>query len=57
MSLNSTADKMEIDETENLIKRKAIKEISSADVLSLAGHQAEVFNCEWNPTKSLLASG
>lgn len=51
-------NKMEIDNSESEISKKSsAREIPAADVLVLQGHQAEVFNCEWNPNQPLLATG
>jgi hypothetical protein len=49
---------MDVDNSESEINKKSsTRQIPAADVLVLTGHQSEVFNCEWNPNKSLLATG
>lgn len=32
-------------------------EVSSSSVVTLHGHQSEVYICAWSPTEQLLASG
>jgi hypothetical protein len=39
------------------IPSKATMEISRSEVLLLTGHQSDVFVCQWNPKRSIIASG